>query len=327
MLKEMKRVLITAEALGGTRNSHAKWLYLLLRAPLQSALESAEIVWKTFERDVFTGADLVIGFELSDTARAAIEEAGVPWLDLRIHPLRFMDDIFLAFETNVKAIEEKLQLYRVDEALCRYHADLVRATVIKLKKDKMVPENSLLLVGQTEKDSVIFDGHKYLSLLDRLDAIKSLANSHEHIYFKPHPYARNNRVMLRELRKALGDVRIIRQNVYLLLANDGIGHVAALNSSVLHEAEYFGKETTFLFAPTFEEMHIGVYGDYFNAPFWRDTLSPILPTAPSTLQLPFQPSRLRKTLNDFWGYNALGDEIVLNDIAKARIKTLLGFWR
>lgn len=327
MLKEMKRVLITAEALGGTRNSHAKWLYLLLRAPLQSALESAEIVWKTFERDVFTGADLVVGFELSDTARAAIEEAGAPWLDLRIHPLRFMDDIFLAFETNVKAIEEKLQLYRVDEALCRYHADLVRATVIKLKKDDIVPKNSLLLVGQTEKDRVVFDGQKYLSLPDRLDAIRPLAHSCEHIYFKPHPYAGNGRAIVRQLRKALGDVRIIRQNIYFLLANDGVRHVAALNSSVLHEAKYFEKETTFLYMPTFDERQIGVYDDFLGGAFWSDILSSLLPTVPTALKLPSQPGRMRRALNDFWGYNAIGEAVVLNDILKGKIRQMTGLWQ
>lgn len=319
--------MIAAETLGGTRNSHAEWLYLLLRTPLQSALPTAEITWASFEKEAVQTVDFVIGFELSDVALTFLDETGMPFLDLRIHPVRFLDDIFFAFQTNVPSVHEQLLRYRLDETLCRWHADMIKATVIKLKKRKIVAPDSLLLIGQTEADRVVYDGKKHLSLLDRLESIKSLSEEHDQICFKPHPYARTTRVMLRELRKALGNVRVVRDNVYFLLADDGVQHVAALNSSVLHEAEHFGKTSTFLFKPTFDERHVGIYGDFLNAAFWSDVLSSVLPTVPTKLQLPFQPGRMRRALNDFWGYNAVGDEIVLNDILKGKIKHLLSFWR
>ena len=91
----------------------------------------------------------------------------------------------------------------------------------------------------------------------------------------------------------------IHDNIYYLLANEGVQHVVALNSSVLYETVYFDKKTTFLFNPTFTDRQVGIYGDYLNGAFWSDILSSTLRTVPSTLELPFQSSRLRKALNDF----------------------------
>ncbi len=82
-------------------------------------------------------------------------------------------------------------------------------------------------------------------------------------------------------------------NVYHLLSNEHILHVAALNSSVLYEAKYFRKEVTFLYKPTFdfENGDIGIYGDYWSSAFWV--------------------------------YNEISDEIVVKDIIESKIKYLL----
>ncbi len=318
-----KTVLITAETLGETRDSHAKWLYYLLQVQLHSALDSAEIMYESFEQASLNSVDLIIGFELSIEAMAKIDGLGKVYLDLRIHPVRFLDDVFFSFETNSDAIQKKLQFYKMNDDVCRLQASSVIATVIKQKKDSLILPNSLLLIGQTEEDRVLYDGTKYLSLLDCMDEIKAVASVYDHIYFKPHPYAKNNRYILKELRKALGKVQSTHTNVYYLLANDGVKHVAALNSSVLYEAEYFNKQTVFLFNQTFTETQVGIYGDYMKASFWSDILFPVLQTVPSTLELPFFPNRLRKSLNDFWGYTEINDEIILLNIVKSRIKRLL----
>lgn len=316
-------VLITAEASGGIRNVHGQWLYFLLRTQLQLTIGQAEIFYSDFENADLNSVDFVIGFELSTEAREKIDSIDKVYLDLRIHPIRFMDDIFFSFETNSNAIHLSLQNYRKNDDLCKLQANIIKATVVKLKSDKIIAPNSLLLIGQTECDRVLYDGTKYLSLLDRIDEIKEIASEYDYIYFKPHPYAKNNRYLLRELRKALCDVRNTHANIYYILANEGTQHVVALNSSVLYESIYFDRKTTFLFNPTFTDRQIGVYGNYFSGEFWGDILSPALRTIPSSLELPFQTSRLRKTLNDFWGYNEISDEIVQYSIFKNIVKNLL----
>ncbi len=244
-----------------------------------------------------------------------------PVINLSIHPIRFSDDIFFNFQTNNKLIQEKLKKYEINYDLFYHQADIVKATYLTSIKKSSIKANSLLLIGQTEKDKVIFDGDKYLSLLDYLPQIKELIQDYDVVYFKPHPYAKNSKAIYKALKKEFNNVEFIYNNIYHLLSDENISHVVALNSSVLYEAKYFRKEVTFLYKPTFdfENKDIGIYGDYFNSSFWSD----ILEIEDSNISLPFVPNRLRKSLNDFWGYNEISDEIVLKDIIKSKIKYLL----
>jgi hypothetical protein len=175
-----------------------------------------------------------------------------------------------------------------------------------------------LLIGQTEIDKVIFDGTKYLSLLDYIEAIKNIAKYYNNIYFKPHPYAKNTKKIYKALKKEFKNITLVYDNVYHLLSNDNIKHVVALNSSVLYESQYFRKEVTFLYKPyfNFENNDIGIYGDYFSSSFWSD----ILDIENTNISLPFVPNRLRKSINDFWGYNEISDEIILKYIVKSKVK-------
>jgi hypothetical protein len=148
-----------------------------------------------------------------------------------------------------------------------------------------------------------------------------MAHSYDSIYFKPHPYAKNSKFIYKSLKKEFKNVKIIHENIYHLLSNENILHVMALNSSVLYEAKYFRKETTFLYEPTFdfESKDIGIYGDYWSSAFWSD----ILDSEDTHISLPFVPNRLRKAINDFWGYNEISDEIILKDIFKSKIRYFL----
>jgi hypothetical protein len=242
-------------------------------------------------------------------------------LNLSIHPIRFADDIFFNFKTNDDKIKKKLKQYEVNYAIFYHYADIVKATYLKTIKKTKINENSLLLIGQTEKDKVIFDGRKYLSLLDYKDNIKSIAKNYDNIYFKPHPYAKNNKLIYKVLKKEFKNLTIVYDNVYHLLSNENIKHIVGLNSSVLYEAKYFRKDVTFLYKHTFDigGNDIGIYGDYFTSSFWSD----ILDIEDTNISLPFVPNRLRKSINDFWGYNEISDEIVLKDIIKTKIKYFL----
>ncbi len=262
---------------------------------------------------------LDIGFELDVPERRQSDRSA---LSLSIHPLRFADDIFFSFRTNDDALAKRLRRYEVNYDLFYAYADLARATYLKtVKKNGILAENALLLVGQTERDRVIFDGERYLSLIDFVEQIASIAAQYDAVYFKPHPYARNSRTVFRMLKRRLGKVEITHDNIYHLLSNDRLGHVAGLNSSVLYETEYFRKGVTFFHKQSFDfdTKDIGIYGDYWNASFWADLFG----TEARGVSLPFVPNRLRKALNDFWGYNEISDEIILKDIVKSKVKFFL----
>ncbi len=242
-------------------------------------------------------------------------------LNLSIHPIRFADDIFFNFETNDDKLREKLKEYEVNYDIFYHYADIVKATYLKTVKKNNIKENSLLLIGQTQKDKVIYNGEKYLSLLDYIDTLRTISKNYETIYFKPHPYAKNNKQIYKILKKEFPHITMIYDNIYHLLSNDNIKHVVGLNSSVLYEAKYFKKDVTFLYKHTFDigGADIGIYGSYFDSTFWADILGENI----TDISLPFVPNRLRKSINDFWGYNEINDEIVLKDIIKSKIKYFL----
>ncbi len=241
-----------------------------------------------------------------------------PMLNLSIHPIRFADDVFFSFQTNDEVIRSKLKKYEVNYQLFYHYADTIKASYLKTNKKNKIKENSLLIIGQTEEDKVIFDGTKYLSLLDYIENIKNIGQGYETIYFKPHPYARNSKYIYKNLKKVFKNLIMIHDNIYNLLSNENIKHVAGLNSSVLYEAKYFRKDVSFLYRHTFDiaGKDIGIYGDYFSSSFWAD----ILNIEDTNITLPFVPNRLRKSLHDFWGYNEISDEIILKDIIKSKVK-------
>lgn len=244
-----------------------------------------------------------------------------PVINLSIHPIRFADDIFFNFQTNDHKIQAKLKKYEVNYDMFYHYADIIKATVLKTTKKSPFPKSTLLLIGQTEKDKAIFDGERYLSLLDYIDAIKQLAKGYDLVCFKPHPYAKNNNQIYKNLKKNLPNLSITYENIYHLLANDSIKHIAGLNSSVLYEAHYFHKKVTFLYQNSFDfkKDDIGIYGEYFKSSFWAD----ILDLQDTQITIPNSPSRLRKALNDFWGYNEISDAIVQKEILKSKIKSYL----
>ncbi|MEA3353368.1 MAG: polysialyltransferase family glycosyltransferase [Campylobacterota bacterium] len=244
-----------------------------------------------------------------------------PVLNLSIHPLRFADDIFFNFQTNDPKLKKRLQKYEVNYNIFYTYADIQKASFIKNVKNNTIKENSILLIGQTPMDKTVYDGTKYLLLTDFITQIQNISKKYHHIYFKPHPYAKNTNKLLKELKKYIPNIKITYDNIYHLLSNDNIKHIAGLNSSVLYEAKYFKKEVTFLYKPyfDFDKEDIGVYGNYFDSSFWAD----ILQTDDKNISIPFSPNRLRKSLNDFWGYSQISDEIILKDIIKSKIKYLL----
>ena len=242
-------------------------------------------------------------------------------LNFSIHPLRFADDIFFNIETNNDEIRKKLKNYEVNYNKFYYHADLVKATYLKNVKKEKYKSNSLIIVGQTEKDKVLFDGNKHLSLLDFKEELINISKRYDNVYFKPHPYAKNSKYIFKELKKELKNVNIVYDNIYHLLSSENIKSVVGLNSSVLYEAEYFKKEVNFLYKPyfNFNNKDIGIDSDYFNTSFWSD----ILDIKDENVTLKYSPNRLRKLINDFWGYNEINDEIVLKDILKSKVKYFL----
>ncbi|NQY43197.1 MAG: hypothetical protein HRT87_07645, partial [Legionellales bacterium] len=85
-------------------------------------------------------------------------------INLSINPIRFADDIFFNFETNCRSINNNLKKYEVNYDIFFSYADFIKATFAKNTLNSKIKNDSLLIIGQTEKDKVVFDGKNYLTL-------------------------------------------------------------------------------------------------------------------------------------------------------------------
>lgn len=263
--------------------------------------------------DRLFGNSLVIGYELPSIIVEMFDALGLTFIDIVIHPVRFLDDLFLAMRTNAPAIYEQLLSYRVAESYYYLNAAMWRANSA-VNFGYPLAENSLLFLGQTDVDRSLIGNDKMLGFFDFIERFEAMSRDHSKVYYKRHPMARDNKELLAYL-DSRAEVQCIDQNIYLLLGRDELVKVSAISSSALHEARYFGKQVEYLLAPRHSfagegsdlchdrDKYVPVFGHYFNPTFWREVLSPVLPTrACPDVAFADQGNRLRQAFELYWGY-------------------------
>lgn len=256
----------------------------------------------------------VVGFELPPSLLALLEDMGVPYVDVVLHPVRYMQDLLLGFDSNVPAIAERLQAHCMSEVRARTATGVMRAFAARFRLPQ-VPPASVLFIGQMSQDrSMISDG-RFLRPEDYMEGLIARVralSSHGTVLVKLHPLERNLAV-LEALRGAKFDIVETDEQVYALLSSGLVSSVVSVSSSVGEEARFFGLEAEYGLAlstpvryresPADQPGHISIYDDFLATDFWREVLAPVLPvTAPDGLAPEGAPNLLRTTLRTYWGY-------------------------
>jgi len=255
---------------------------------------------------------LVIGFELPEFTRQALDTLDIPYLDFTIHPVRFMDDLIFGVRSNVGGLAEALQEWVVREDEIRVYAGLARATLVRLPP---VPqcngvENAALFCGQTTDDRVLIRNGRLLQAEDVLPQLAEMCSRHEHVFVKPHPFSPNNPVIL-TLTRLFPNTEVVDANFYHLLARDAITHVYSITSSTSIEAAYFDKQgrhmSRYPYAFTEYSARGGAYltidSEIYSQKFWAQIIRLLnIPCSRSNLiEVKKVPSRIRRSLRSFWG--------------------------
>lgn len=274
----------------------------------------------------FAGAAAVVGFELTELQKRLLTLAGVPWIDVNIHPYRFGPDVLFAIATDHPEILARLLPHHAEDHIFEPWADLLAATAVKMPPLLPVRE-SCLLVGQTKVDRALIAGGRLLDLSDFAAPLHAAIGEAGPVLFKPHPYNPDG-FGLHQTGVRLSRIRETRENAYVLLAQDSIRRVVGVSSSVVAEARFFGKEAVFLGTPPMRVAprradlapgrHASVVDAWLSADFWRDLLAPVLAVTARDGRRPVLPANaLRTSLRQFWGW----DEIVFQlpwDLAQNR---------
>jgi hypothetical protein len=297
----------------GYSTSEADWVRLYSRTSLEP--ECLKLLDRTY------AGSLVLGFGLPDVFLRYFQHRGIPYIDAILHPARFLDDVFLAFRTNVPQAFESLRTYAIPEEQLYVQAGIHAATVARMGP-LAAPANSCLLLGQTRFDKSLIQENRRLSLDDFRDDLRRLAGEHSRIYFKRHPQACEDPAIVEQLRQE-GVLQTTEANIYSLFCSENISKVVSISSGASYEAQCFGKQTQYLYRPSCQLAnessafdpwaYIGVYDAFYTPRFWTDLLAPVCPVdnCPE-ISLPRKTSRLRTSLQSYWGYNFLDHDILLN---------------
>jgi hypothetical protein len=243
----------------------------------------------------------------------------VPFLDIRIHPVRFLDDLIFA----VRASDPRMQAYLLQQAVpesSMYVQAGVRAATARGISARITGDDALLVIGQARHDATQITNGRFADASSYREEIDAVAGRHRTILLKPHPYDPRHSLIER-VRRAFPHARVARDNVYSLLSAPEVTEVLTFNSSVASEASFFGKPVRALLARPFEVAfrepgatqgsYASVGEHVLDVDFWRRALAGYVPvTATDGVRVAPKPNRLRISLQTFWGFNEIDTDLV-----------------
>lgn len=262
--------------------------------------------------DDHLGDSLVIGFEINDFLIRGLQALGIPYIDFTLHPARFLDDLVFGMRSNLPGLGAPLQPWIVSDEEIRIHAGLAMATLSRLRPLPQCAnvQNAALFCGQTSDDKVLIRQGKLLQAEDFMSQFADMCERHPKVFVKPHPYAKNNPVIL-ALTRLFPNTELIQDNFYQLVSQDGISHVYSITSSTSIEAGYFKKQGVHLekypyqFSETFSDTtYLTLSSEIYTPQFWRSafsTSSLALREPACQVHIPKSKNRIRATLGTYWG--------------------------
>ncbi|WP_444900540.1 HAD family hydrolase [Microbulbifer sp. VAAC004] len=261
------------------------------------------------------GGSLVIGYELSEQTRKVLSRAGINYIDIWLHPIRYMADILFGVSSGSKEVFEKIKKYQLDEEYLYQYATKYKISTYKGWKrvsDKLdVKPNSALFVGQTLYDKAVSLNGKMLSILDFKDRLDEISSQYSEVLYSRHPYLKNGDEDVIKFIKSSRNIKLTNIPSYHLLAHPNIEKVATVSSSVACEAKYFEKETEFLYRPIMDlyadysvRSYITIFRSIVNPSFWADILQPFCKTVESLPNVEYlaPQENLRDMLGFYWSY-------------------------
>lgn len=239
----------------------------------------------------------VVGFEMPADDLSYLDRNGVPWVNLAIHPLRFLDDLYFevttSFEGDVRpmAASAGLIAFCVNELRTRY-----------ARTGEIDTPPTLAIFGQTPIDKSIYFDNSFKTLDCYLERLDDLAAQHQRVLFRPHPNATSPEVD-RMICERYNAIRHTDADVYKLFVTGRIATACAISSSVLEEAPCFGINTEYLEKRAKRFGRPVCYRSLLDhQEFWaRCLLRRTTPTVSEVISRAVPPGYLRQSIES-WGY-------------------------
>ncbi len=267
---------------------------------------------------------IVIYHEAPNIIKKIHNILNIPYIDLNVHPIRFLDDNFWGILTNNEHIFNRIKKHQIDERSFYIYANLIKSQVKSWYDSKIEPD-SLLFTGQTNIDKSLYSNNKAMTIYDFEDKIKEFGEKYSKVYYKAHPY-NDDLKNIYEFLEQFDFVNIIDENFYKLCSDENIKAVASITSGTLYEAKYFNKESIFLGKPYInlnydknceysEFTTLSIYNEFLTPQFWADILQDVLDVKPNIvpLVLPHRTNEIRTAFGDYWGQTELDPSVKINE--------------
>ncbi len=246
---------------------------------------------------------------------ALLDALRVPWLDIRLHPVRFLDDLIFAVRAADADTQAALLQLALPESLAFVTAGL-REAMGQFISDAAVPDDTLLVVGQRPLDASQIVADHFFDAADHHGEIARICAAHRAVLLKPHPTGEHHSLLLAAAAAPANVLGATADNIYRLLALPQVTAVLTVNSSTGVEAGYFGKRVHML-APAPVRLtwrgaepdgtaHASLDDIVLCPDFWRLALAPHARVTPRDgMRLPAKPNRLRIALDSFWNFHQI----------------------
>lgn len=250
---------------------------------------------------------LVIGFEMPGSMIKALDQAGIPYIDLSIHPIRFARDYFFGCRSNNLELAQKIAELAVDPAYIEGFVRISKARSSRVYRNRKIVPGSAVFLGQIEIDSSLIDNGLIADARTTEYALLSLTADYGKVYYKYHPH-RKERGEIEAILKKIPSCEVMEVNIYDLLWAPEVFCFASLSSGSLHEARAFGRATKRIISSTEDPFchdeyvhgptYLPVPGSIFTEGFWRR----LLLGDDSPLETPdYVDGAFRFSVNQKWG--------------------------
>lgn len=255
-----------------------------------------------------------VGYELPPWLAATLDAAAIPYIDIRLHPVRFLDDLIFAVRAAAPEIQSQLAPLALPQAAPHIAAGLLTAMGRYISESRM-PPGTLLVAGQRRFDSTQIAQGGFFDAAPHTLQIHNLCRQYPAIALKPHPHDPQHSLLTAAATAPTRVLGVFGDNTYRLLAQPTIAAVLTVNSGVAVEASYFGKRVHTLLPHAISlawqdspraGSHLSIGDTVLTPDFWRRVLAPHTPVSDSDgYRLPPKPNRLRIALDSFWNYQQI----------------------
>ena len=251
--------------------------------------------------------NVIIGWELQKLTTDILNAKGITYINICLHPIRYMEDEIFLIQSNNKNLEKKLKHYEIDESSFYINAEFVRISLLNKKKVYDLPPESCVIFGQTNNDKTLRTNNKRLTLQHYKKDIDFLCQKFRNIYFIAHPLEKNN-TQINQYIQSFGKINMIEANAYSVLSSKNLSLVAAISSSVCSEAYYFNKNVLFFNKPVCDIKTSDSYSVdkiIFSPQFWNNLFNLEVKNITNKKFIFNKNNQVRDILNAYYSYTIL----------------------